>query len=110
MHTLPLVSRVNAESPGGSLPEGYSLLKMDASTAIVEAIKQAEDGDGLVVRVFDSHGTHGRVGFSFADSPDQVEETDLLEEQPNPLDLASGVSLRFSPYEIKTLRLSFRRA
>ncbi len=102
----PIVSRPGPAAGGGSLPSSYSLLELDSRTALVEAIKQAEDGDGLIVRAFDSHGTHGRVAFRFAGRLEGIAETDLLEEAPNPIDTGDGVSLRFSPYEIKTLRVN----
>ncbi len=106
----PIVSRPGPASGDGGVPASYSLLEMDSRSAIVEAVKQAENGDGLIVRAFDSHGTHGRVGFSFAGNLDEVAETDLLEEQPAPVDITDGASLRFSPYEIKTLRVKLTRA
>ncbi len=107
----PVVSRCNPVEDGQAdgLPPSYSLLQLDSDTAIVEVVKQAEDGDGLILRAFDSHGTHNHVALSFADKVVRVEETDLLEEQPSPVPSADGLSLRFSPYEIKTLRLHLER-
>jgi len=101
----PIVSRIQPEHIAGELPPRFSFMQLDSNTAITEVIKQAENGDGLIVRAFDSHGTHNEVTFSFAQRLASVEETDLLEEQPQSISGGDGVSLRFTPYEIKTLRI-----
>ncbi|MEM8684343.1 MAG: glycoside hydrolase family 38 C-terminal domain-containing protein [Pseudomonadota bacterium] len=97
------------ERSEAGLPSAYSLVQLDTDTALIEVIKQAEDGNGLILRAFDSHGSHNPVGFSLAETAGRVEETDLLEEQARPIACADGVSLRFSPYEVKTLRLELVR-
>jgi len=103
----PLVARrARRESPAGSAPADYSLLELDGDSALVEVVKQAEDGDGLILRVFDSHGTHKSVGVSVAAPLTRIEETDLLEERPVPVAGADGFAVRFTPYEIKTFRLA----
>lgn len=105
-NSKPIVFVPGSESAGGTVPASFSLLEMDTRSAVVETIKQAENGDGLIVRAFDSHGSHGKVGFSFAKAPERLVETDLLEEAPSPVETTDVVSLRFSPYEIKTLRVN----
>ena len=102
----PIVSRCGASGDTGNLPSSYSLLRTDSDTAIVEALKQAEDGDGLILRAFDSHGTHSRFDVSVSAEVLRASETNLLEEGSNELPVSGGFSLRFSPYEIKTLRLN----
>lgn len=101
----PVVSQIVESPERGGAPSSYSLLELNSPSATVEVIKQAEHSDDLVVRVFDSHGTHGKVSLSFAEDVTSVEETNLLEEPVGAIDLADGVEVRFSPYEIKTLRV-----
>lgn len=40
----------------GRLPQELSLLEIDAPNVLLSALKQAEDGDGTIVRVFESVG------------------------------------------------------
>ncbi|MEO1034919.1 MAG: glycoside hydrolase family 38 C-terminal domain-containing protein [Pseudomonadota bacterium] len=106
----PVVSVASATNqPGGTLPAEYSLFDHDGNNAIVEVIKPAENGDGLVLRMFDSHGTHNRVTVAFAEPLKAVAQTDLLEENATPLDVADALAIRFTPYEIKTLRIGLER-
>jgi len=85
-----------------TLPASYSLINTKEKTAIIEVIKQAEDGNGLILRTFDSHGTHHQVNFELADQLSIVSETNLLEQAERPV---TDKKIRFSPYEIKTFRL-----
>ena len=106
----PVVSRCgeSQEEGGDTLPETFSLLRTESATAMVEVLKQAENGDGLILRAFDSHGTHESVSFETVAGIDQAAETNLLEEGSTELDVDGGLRVRFSPYEIKTLRLRLR--
>ena len=89
-----------------SLPPKHSILNVDSSSLIVETVKQAEDGNGVVVRSFDSTGTHSHNIFMMPVDVARIEETDLLEENPVSMDAESRrFSVRYSPYEIKTHRL-----
>jgi alpha-mannosidase len=104
------ISRSEA-NPQPGLPATQALLETDSPTLIVEALKQAETGDALILRTFDSQGCHTKTRLSFAEKLRGVAETDLLEEQPQAVDLAGDSSFidPYTPYEIKTHRLDFRR-
>ncbi|WP_137129131.1 glycoside hydrolase family 38 C-terminal domain-containing protein [Rhizobium sp. FY34] len=72
----------------------------------LEAVKQAEAGDGVILRLWETTGTrrHARVALH----PDvrAVEMTDLLEESAMPLALdGAELTLAFKPFEIITLKL-----
>ncbi len=97
--------------PQPGIPARQALLEADSRSLIVETLKQAETEEGLVLRTFDSHGCHARVPLIFALDLDGAAETDLLEEKPQAVELANRHSFvaRYTPYEIKTHRLDFRR-
>ncbi|WP_179394546.1 alpha-mannosidase [Lacticaseibacillus absianus] len=67
----------------------------------LDAVKLAEDGQGLIVRLHDYTG--GRQTFALTPQFEfeGVEEDNLMEEQTGEVDLTA---LSFRPYEIKTLR------
>jgi len=92
------------------LPPTRSALTVNSRSLIVETLKQAETGNGLILRTFDSHGSHANVSFAVSSNLKGVAETDLLEENPQPLTLKDHQTFddRFTPYEIKTHRLDFR--
>jgi alpha-mannosidase len=93
-----------------TLPDTHTLLTAASDSLIVEVVKQAEDGDGLILRTFDSHGCHAGVTFTAAEALARVAETDLLEEQPQDVALSDPQQFasRYAPYEIKTHRLRFK--
>ncbi len=93
------------------IPPTQSVLEIDSRSLIVETLKQAEAGDELILRTFDSHGCHVKVPFHLAVDLNGAAETDLLEEKPQVLKLSNprGFTTHYTPYEIKTHRLDFAR-
>jgi alpha-mannosidase len=83
-----------------------SLVVCDSSNVIIETIKTAEDGRGLIVRLFESHRIRGvillKANFKLA----QVWRTNLLEQNLTPVDHHDQlIELQINPFEIITLRL-----
>ena len=98
---------VAAGGAGDLLPPAASLLSVDAADVMVETVKKAEDGDDVIVRLYetDRRGVVARVRFGFPVSA--AAEVDLLEEHRAPLDVDDdGVTVVFLPFEIKTLRVT----
>jgi len=85
-----------------------SLLTVDAPNVIVEAVKWAEAGDGLVVRLYEASKTATRATLALAAPVREVVETNLLEDEVRALPLRDGeVTLELHPFEIKTLLCRF---
>ena len=101
-----IVHHVQGEPHGASDADHYSLVHVDAPQIIIETVKQAEDGDGLILRIYEHERTQ-RVfdlytGFPLA----EARRCNLLEEGENRLDATEAkVTLRARPYQIMTLRL-----
>ena len=110
LNIVPLCSELDTSNADAQLPTTYSLLQVDSQCVIVEVLKQAEDSDNLILRTFDSHGSRQAVKFSTAAALKSIAETDLLEEQPEPVAQEGQHCFveRYRPYEIKTHRLTFR--
>ena len=105
---IPVIAVVCSEQTEATLPDRFSLLEPDARNVIVETVKQAEEGDRLVVRLFDNRGCRGDVKLRSGIGIDKAEETNLLEEFQSEiaLDGSGEVNLSIRPYEIKTVALS----
>ena len=90
-----------------SLLPTQELIEINSRSLIVETLKQAEDGRGLVLRTFDSHGCHSRPEIRFSFDIDRVFETNLLEEEPERIEITRPKALitEYSPNEIKTHRI-----
>jgi alpha-mannosidase len=79
---------------------------VDRPNIVVETVKQAEDGNGVVVRFYESQRQRGPVTLTAGFDLAEVWHTNLLEENQAALE-ANGnrVTLLVRPYEIVTLRL-----
>lgn len=81
-------------------------VQVDAANAVIETVKQAEDGNGVIVRLYECCRWRGpvtlRAGFPIA----QAWRVNLLEEAQEELAVAyDTVTFTLKPYEIVTLRL-----
>jgi alpha-mannosidase len=74
---------------------------------VVEAVKRAEDDDDIVVRLYEATGASVDTVVHFGFPVAEAAEADLMETPLASLDVADDdVTLSFSPFEIKTLRLT----
>lgn len=85
-------------------------LRIEPSAVVLETLKQAEDGDGWILRCYEAHGGQqdARLRLPFAVAA--VETVDLMErpdasEGPAVLDDERVLRCTFRPYEIRTFRL-----
>lgn len=84
--TAPFPSVVSSSDPG----------------IVVETIKPAEDGDGVIVRLYESLGVARRTSVATTLPHGRVVETDMLEVG----DAAASLDdLAFTPFQVRTLRL-----
>ena len=85
---------------------GGSFLAPDRPNFIIETVKQAEDGNGIIVRGYESQRQRGPIVLETAVSLQAAWRTNLLEENEESLPVENNrVSLTIRPYEIVTLRL-----
>jgi alpha-mannosidase len=74
---------------------------------VIDTIKRAEDGDGVIVRLYECHGARGAAGIKLDLPFKQATLCNILEE---PLGKAKsredGVEIAYTPYQIVTIRLS----
>ena len=88
---------------------GQSLVSCDSPSVIIETVKRAEDGDGLIVRLYESQRKRGQVEVRFGRDVDSAWITNLLEENESALDVDDvSIHLNLKPYQIVTLRVKFK--
>lgn len=86
--------------------EAVSLAVCDSPRGVIETIKPAENGDGIILRLYEAHNTRGPVRIALHRSIIGVERVGLLEDGGVALELGDGaISLDLNPCEIVTLRL-----
>ncbi len=95
--------------PGGAPLEDAppeSFLAVDAPHVVIETVKQAEDGRGIIVRLYESQRRRGPVRLTTGFPLAEAWHTNLLEMNQAQLPVTGQeVSLAIKPYEIVTLRL-----
>jgi len=100
------------QAPSYGLRDTTSFLRVSHPHVMVESVKKAEDGDDIIVRLFEISGsgiqTRLHLGFAAA----EAWTADLLERRLARLDLENGgqIPLAFAPFEIITLRLKAEKA
>ncbi|HEX6035603.1 MAG TPA: glycoside hydrolase family 38 C-terminal domain-containing protein, partial [Anaerolineales bacterium] len=101
-------SKVESRGMGGliSTQSVQSLLSVSSPNIIIETIKRAEDGDGIIVRLYESRRKRGPVQLHLGFAVGSAWETNLLEENESELSVAdNSIQLELRPYQIMTLRL-----
>lgn len=93
----------------GAASAAESFLSTPTDHIVVETVKAADDGNGLIVRLYEAHNQRGPVVLRFGRAIASATETDLLEREIGPVEV-EGNEVRFSvrPFEIKTLRVQFQ--
>ena len=91
----------------GTLADSYSLVSVDRDNVYVEAIKEAEDSDAIIVRLYDAYNTTAKVNVTFGFDVAKVEYASILEEAQEEIAVADNkVALTVKPFEIVTLKVT----
>ncbi|MGY4707909.1 alpha-mannosidase [Candidatus Bipolaricaulota sp. J31] len=110
-YVLPPLAAVPRTSPRGALPHEASFLLVDAPGVVMSAFKWAEDGEGVIVRLYNPtrhpRGGELRTFWPLLRAIEcRLDETPLGEAE---LSGPRALRLHLAPGEIKTYRLIFRR-
>ena len=74
---------------------------------VIDTIKAAEDGDGWVVRLYESCGGHAAAKLSFGAPVSRAWLSNTLEDKLTPLVVENGgCALDLRPFQFATIRLA----
>lgn len=92
--------------PGRRMTKQEPYAHISKKNVIIDTIKAAEDGDGIIIRVYESGGIRGSVKLTLSQPLEKVYECNLMEENEAIID-KDGPCFNFDikPYEIKTFRI-----
>lgn len=91
---------------GGTAGEAYSLASVDAKNVILETVKQAEDGDGVIVRLYECENARTTTKLHWKRPIASVTECDFQENALTDVPVEDGTfKFTIKPYEIKTFRI-----
>lgn len=81
------------------------LLSVEKHNIEVAAVKPAEDGDGFILRLFETDGVDTACGVTLPRNATAAKLCDLMEQELEALAVKDGrVIIPFHPYEIHTIR------
>ncbi len=89
---------------GGEAPAPFAAV--DAPNVVIESVKQAQDGHGIIVRLYECYGRRTKTALKLGFDFEHASVCDLLEDRLERANRAGNeleVSLR--PYEIKSFRV-----
>ncbi|MGQ9782464.1 MAG: alpha-mannosidase [Armatimonadota bacterium] len=102
----PLIARVT-QKHSGILPKSKSFVWVSEPNLVVTAFKKSEDGDGLILRVYETQGKACNAKIVVSVAAEEVVETDLMERPlGKSVRLRSGsFTFEIGRHEIKTFKL-----
>lgn len=93
---------------GGSLPEQYSFVKVSAKNLMLETVKEAEDSQALIVRLYEYYNRRTKAEVIFPKKVKAVYSCNLLEEEEKLLEENTNIChVEVNPYEILTLKVFY---
>jgi alpha-mannosidase len=100
-----------ALSVGGGVPGTQnSFVSVDKDNVILETVKMAEDGEGVILRMYECENALTKAFIKLGAAPvSAVYECNLLEEKLCDIPVTGeGFKISIKPYEIKTYRVIFK--
>lgn len=92
-----------AQPAAAALPP---LVSLDRKNLVIETIKQAEDGQGWIVRLYEMQRSRGTATLCVPFAVQQAWRANIIEEKQSELPVKDGkISFSFHPYEIITICL-----
>lgn len=91
---------------GGCAGNEYSFASVDHSNVIIETIKRAEDGNGTVIRMYESENSYTRAKLTVNADFRKAFICNLLEEtQAEAAADGTAIDVELKPYEVVTVKI-----
>ncbi|MBQ8213883.1 MAG: alpha-mannosidase [Clostridia bacterium] len=88
------------------LPERFSVIESNKPNIICEVVKESEDGEDTILRLYENSNTKTKATLSFGFHVASVSLCDLIEKEIQEILLeGSQITLEFGPFEIHTLKI-----
>jgi alpha-mannosidase len=97
-------------SKGIKLPLKRSFLKIEPENVVLSALKRAEDGDGVIMRFYETKGEETDAKITLFREPKVVKVVNMLEEEEEGVNKelkkeGERIELTLKPFEIVTLKI-----
>jgi len=110
-HNSPLIV-MRGQSGSGSLADHKSFLGVSQPNVIVSVLKKAEDGNGLIVRCYETDGKNTAITIQSPDVIRNASRVSIIEEQLTnnslPFEKNKVKDVSIGKFAIETLRLTYK--
>lgn len=94
------------EAHSGVLEDKLSLVTVDATNVIIEVVKEQEEGNGTIVRLFESFNKRTKVKLRTSIKAKRIWEVNLDEKEIKECNFTDNIlEFEIEPYEIKTFKI-----
>jgi alpha-mannosidase len=105
----PLEAAEIKNNCGGTLPAEYSLIRCDSKNIVIDTLKQCEDSEDYIIRLYDSFNCRSEVNIDFGLPIKSAEICDLMENSIEKLKVNNNsVKVLVGNFEIVTLKVAFK--
>ncbi len=102
---LPLAGNEVAPNKG-TLPATHSFINCDNEDIVIDTVKSAQDGNGIIVRVYQSRRVRGERTLTINLPFSEVYECNLMEDENQLIAHKDNtITFNITPFEVKTFRL-----
>ena len=113
MSAVPVPSNPADAPADASLPPSGGFVRCGDLELGLGSLKQPEEGDGVILRLYEPHGARGLASLTFPSEVKRAERVTLLEEHDDSVlaeatePIVAGDTIRISvrPFEVVTLRV-----
>lgn len=96
----------NVDKTNGKLPETHSMIHCNNENIIIETVKQAENSDDIIIRLFDCYNRKDIAKIDFGFNVSKVYLCDMLENEIEEIEVTdNSIEIPVKNYEIITLKL-----
>ncbi len=109
LRALPLEPRAG-DAADRNRATRSAFAQIDAPNVVIEAVKQAEDSNAVIVRLYEAEHRAAKATVRFGFPVTAAQEVNLVERPLRSLPVYdNSVTLDFRPFEIKTIAVSFQQ-
>ena len=94
---------ITKASGKGTLPAYYSLIECDCDNIIIETVKEAYNGNGIIIRLYDAWNKKTKPELKFGFKAKNISVCDMLENPLFSVGYGNSVKLSVDNFEIVTL-------
>ncbi len=104
LNESPIVLPIGVQD--GTLPGDYSFASVDGEGVMIEAIKRAEEDDGIILRLYEYRNRREAVELTLGFDVNKACLCDLMENEIEALPMdGHSLKLSFKPFEIITVKV-----